>query len=123
MALSPCDFNYHRYPGKACHVYIGVYDGVEDKRTHLRVCPQHLRSKLESTAGCLNDATGEVDYDEVDTTCVLCHGDVTSPGGAIFVTYYATDGERHDAYASIHPACVPQARVTPELAWLWGTKG
>lgn len=106
MALAPCSFGKHRFPGKAATAYPALLDRAEQLRWRLKLCPQH--------AAVVQDALApfEIHYDDDSSDspsrrhpCLTCGAPTEIGEKNIYVTAYWVGDERRDYWATLHNGC------------------
>lgn len=69
MAIYPCDFGGHRYPGAQQSVYVTVCRNGDTLTHKLRLCPKHVLEEL----GVIRNAMAGLEDDlQVSTVCESC---------------------------------------------------
>ena len=69
MAVFPCDWSTHRYPGPQRSVYVTFVSGEAVETSKLRLCQQHFDVELEQ----IEKAMAEVDdSSQMSFTCERC---------------------------------------------------
>lgn len=72
MAIFPCDWSAHRYPGPQRSVYVTFAHGDTVDTSKLRLCQQHFDQELL----VIRELMAEVDDDsQMSVSCERCHGD------------------------------------------------
>lgn len=112
MSVLPCSFGRHRYVGPIQHFYPAVLNGSDQRRTHLRLCPQHALELLADLEpfDVNRDISGNGTYTDEDV-CISCRQPCSERSKLFFATAYPRSSDRMDFYGTIHPAC-------REPAWL-----
>jgi hypothetical protein len=107
MAIYPCDFGAHRYPGPQQTVYVGMVNGGYVSRRKLRLCPKHFRELVDTATLRAHSAQGEF-TDEQLVSCYLCGDDVVDSEWQLYLTVYEKGSERTDFWAVMHTDCTPR---------------
>lgn len=106
MAMFPCDFNGHRYPGAQQTIYPALVNQTEQHRRKLRLCPSHFRARMHFLEEACQNA--QVGFDEAQAmACLNCHKEVTAGTWQFFATVYATGDDRRDFWAVVCDSCPP----------------
>lgn len=95
MAVFPCDFDGHRYPGPQRTAYPALVDGTSVERSKLRLCQTHFNQVVEFCEGFMFDA----DHPDMPSGCARC--DRPDAHYAAYVTLYDHGAERRDLYAAL----------------------
>src|SRR5262245_57292560 len=116
MALYPCDFEHHWYPGPQRAFYVAYGKAQDFRRWKLRLCGVH--------AADIHEYLAEFELGTVENTarrpgayvtyCLACREPVGEVGWQVYVTGYPAKDERKDYWAGIHPDCrLPEVLLEP----------
>jgi hypothetical protein len=99
MAVYPCDWQLHRYPGPQRSVYFSL-TGATSVETHkLRLCQRHF----EAEKVLIHEFMAIVDEDSaVSKTCERCQGDRS---GAIYAKLYDEHTEAETWCVDVCDSC------------------
>lgn len=87
MAVFPCDFSAHRYPGPQLSIYVTSVWGTDTETSKLRLCQRHF----DELVRIANEHMSLVDDDsKVGTTCETCGKDKTA---AIYAKFFPREAE------------------------------
>ena len=85
MAVFPCDWSAHRYPGPQRSIYVTVATGSDAETVKLRLCQRHFGETMDvvSKQMSLVDEDSQMSY-----SCERCHNDREA-------TYFAKMYDEH----------------------------
>lgn len=106
MALLPCDFGPHRFPGKSGMIYVGVLDRPDAIRWKIRVCKHHGDVVQESLGPYeVSEELLKSDTSLVVRECPSCLQLADPDFKPLYVTAYYPGQERRDYWARLHWNC------------------
>lgn len=117
MAMFPCVVGFHRFPGRANTIYVGLANGSFSERSKLRFCNKHSATMTDFwRTNCQLVAIGDstlVESDDPPTECTWCHK--ADQKWQVFVNTYIQGDDPRQYWGATCEGCLPLVRQWAHL--------